>query len=163
MRPQLQAWFAEYNRCHTHPTNRLTHKFAIPVIVFHIIAMLDWVTLPVTLIELSSGPYLLSLGHVLAVGALGFYAWAEWRYALIMAAIVAPMIALAHITPVPVVIALAVVGWLIQLAGHVVWEKAQPAFLTNLLQALIGPIYFVAVLVGDWDPGADTSNEFVTA
>jgi len=37
-----------------------------------------------------------------------------------------------------------------QLAGHVVWEKNSPAFLQNLLQALVGPLFFVAVLTGEW-------------
>ena len=57
---------------------------------------------------------------------------------------------LAAITPWPVVVALALVGWLIQLAGHVVWEKRSPAFVRNLVQALVGPLYFVAILLGDW-------------
>lgn len=46
LHPQLQTWFAESNDCHRHPTHRLTHKFAIPVIVFHIVAMLTGVRLP---------------------------------------------------------------------------------------------------------------------
>ncbi len=159
MRPQLHTWFSEYNRCHTHPTNRLTHKFALPVIVFHVVAMLDWIAVPgAVLFELPSGPYMLSVGHLFAVAALAFYLWAEWRYALVMALFVLPMFPLAHVTPVWAVVALAVGGWLVQLAGHVVWEKAQPAFLTNLLQALIGPLYFVAVLLGDWHPEGEAQR-----
>lgn len=151
MKPQLHTWFTEYNDCHQHPTNQLTHKIAIPVIVFHIVAMLDWVKLgDVALFELATGPYLLSLGHVFAVAVLGFYLWLEPKYAAVMTLGVLPMFPLAFVAPVWSIWALAAVGWLIQLAGHVVWEKAQPAFLTNLLQALIGPIYFVAVLMGDW-------------
>jgi uncharacterized membrane protein YGL010W len=53
-------------------------------------------------------------------------------------------------TPRGVVIAIAVVGWLVQLAGHVVWEKKQPSFFTNLVHALVGPIFFAAVLIGEW-------------
>ena len=45
MSPTLQRLFVEYADSHRHPTNRLTHKIAIPMIVFHIIAMLDWVKL----------------------------------------------------------------------------------------------------------------------
>ena len=147
LHPQLQTWFAEYNDSHRHPTNRLTHKFAIPVIVFHIVAMLTWVRLP--------GPELLwwpmSLGLVFAVGTLLFYIRYSVKYAALMTVSVVPMLYLAEVTPVWVVIALAVAGWLVQLAGHVVWEKKSPAFLRNLLQALIGPIYFLALLTGDDD------------
>ena len=69
-----------------------------------------------------------------------------------MAVLLALCFPLAAITPGPVVIALAVVGWVVQLAGHAVWEKNRPAFATNLLQALIGPLFFVAVLTGVWRP-----------
>ncbi|HEX8820976.1 MAG TPA: Mpo1-like protein, partial [Archangium sp.] len=45
LKPQTQALFDEYISSHQHPTNRLTHKVAIPLIVLHIVAMLDWVRL----------------------------------------------------------------------------------------------------------------------
>ena len=159
LHPQLQTWFAEYNESHQHPTNRLTHKFAIPVIVFHIVAMLSWVRLP--------GPELLglpmSLGVVFAVGTLLFYLRYSVKYALLMAVSVIPMLYLAEVTPGWAVFALAVAGWLVQLAGHVVWEKKSPAFLRNLLQALIGPIYFLALLTGDWSAETGTVSEEAAA
>ena len=58
------------------------------------------------------------------------------KYAALMTVSVVPMLNLAEVTPVWAVMALAVAGWLVQLAGHVVWEKKSPAFLRNLLQAL---------------------------
>ena len=41
---RIRALFDDYASSHQHPTNRLTHKIAIPLIVLHIVAMLDWVT-----------------------------------------------------------------------------------------------------------------------
>ena len=55
-----------------------------------------------------------------------------------------------RLLPVWAVIAIAVSGWLIQLAGHAVWEKKSPSFLTNLVHALVGPLFFVALLTGDY-------------
>jgi uncharacterized membrane protein YGL010W len=52
--------------------------------------------------------------------------------------------------PPSAVIAIAVGAWLVQLAGHVVWEKSSPAFFTNLVQLLVGPVFFVAYYLGDW-------------
>lgn len=147
LHPTLERWFLDYTAAHRHPTNRLTHKFAIPVIVFHIIAMLDWVKLPV---EVAGLP--LSLGHVAYLAAVGFYLRFHAVLGAAMAVLMALCFPLAAITPKPVVVGLAVVGWLVQLAGHVVWEKNQPAFLKNLLQALIGPMFFVAVVLGVWRP-----------
>ena len=45
LKPQVVSLFDEYYSSHQHPTNRLTHKIAIPLIVLHIVTMLDWVKL----------------------------------------------------------------------------------------------------------------------
>lgn len=150
LHPALERWFAEYYDCHRHPTNRLTHKIAIPLIVFHILAMLDWIDLPVVLGTLAGAPYHLSVAHLAFVAAIGWYATMSPKLAAIMAVLWSPLFVVAAYTPWPVVIGIAVFGWIVQLAGHAVWEKKSPAFLTNLLQALIGPLFFVAVLTGDW-------------
>ncbi|WP_373045871.1 DUF962 domain-containing protein [Vulgatibacter sp.] len=146
MNEKLQRLFEDYADSHRHPTNRLTHKIAIPLIVFHIVAMLDWIAL----VEVAGVTITAAwVGYVLAIA---WYLRLHVRLALIMAVLFALCFPLGRITPWPVVVGIAVVGWLVQLAGHVVWEKKQPAFLTNLLQALVGPLFFVAVLTGDWPP-----------
>ncbi len=147
LKPALVEHFQLYADYHRHPMNRLTHKVAIPVIVFHIIAMLDWVALAT--LPVGSG-FTLTLGHVGFAGAIGWYLSLNVRLALIMAVAFGVCFPLAAVTPTWAVVALAAVGWLVQLAGHLVWEKRSPAFLTNLLQALIGPLFFVALLTGDW-------------
>jgi uncharacterized membrane protein YGL010W len=145
MNARTHRWFEEYAAAHRHPMNRLTHKVAIPVIVFHILAMLDWFTL------VDDGSHgRISVGHVGWGVASLFWILHLPRSGLLLAGVTAPMIVLAPYTPRWSVVALAVFGWVVQLAGHRVWEKNQPAFLRNLLQALIGPLFFVAVLVGEW-------------
>jgi uncharacterized membrane protein YGL010W len=147
MSPALRALFQDYAESHRHPTNRLTHKVAIPLIVFHIVAMLDWVRL------FSAGGYTVTLGMVAVVAALLWYLRMSVKLGLMMAVFLALCFPLAHVTPWPVVVAIALAGWLVQLAGHAVWEKKSPAFLTNLLQALVGPLFFLACLTGDWREG----------
>ena len=147
MSPALRTLFQDYAESHQHPTNRLTHKVAIPLIVFHIVAMLDWVQL------FAVGGVAVTLGMVGVVAALIWYLRMSVKLGLLMALCFALCFPLARVTPWPVVVAVAVVGWLVQLAGHAVWEKKSPAFLTNLLQALVGPIFFLAVLTGDWREG----------
>ncbi|AKU90100.1 DUF962 domain-containing protein [Vulgatibacter incomptus] len=144
MNPRMRALFEEYAEAHRHPTNRLTHKIAIPMIVFHIIAMLMWIPLG-TVFGLH-----LTAAHIAFAGAVGWYLSLNVRLGLIMALLYALCFPLAAISPWPVVVGIALVGWLVQLAGHVVWEKRSPAFLRNLLQALVGPLFFVASLTGDW-------------
>ncbi len=142
--PKLCTYFEEYDAFHRHPVNRLTHSIAIPLIVFHCVAMLNWV--PVFVLP----GVKLTLAHLGFVFVIGWYATLDWRLSLIMALLYAACFAMAVLTPMWLVVSIAVLGWTIQLAGHVVWEKRQPAFFTNLLQALIGPLYFVARLVGIW-------------
>jgi uncharacterized membrane protein YGL010W len=151
LKPALLAHFTRYADYHRHPVNRLTHELAIPLIVFHIIAMLSWVVIA------APHGHAISLGHIAYVAVVGWYFMLDARLALLMALLYAMCFPIAAVTPRALVFVVAVVGWAIQLAGHVVWEKRSPAFFTNLLQALIGPLFFAAVLVGMW-PAAQASE-----
>lgn len=142
--PRLVAWFQDYADGHRHPTNRLTHKIAIPLIVFHILAMLDWVRL------FEVGGVGITAGHVGWLVAVAWYLTLNVRLGVLMAVLFALCFPIAAVTPGWVVVAIAVFAWGIQLAGHSVWEKNRPAFLKNLAHALIGPLFFVALLTGDW-------------
>ncbi|MGQ0504018.1 MAG: Mpo1 family 2-hydroxy fatty acid dioxygenase [Myxococcaceae bacterium] len=146
MNPKLISLFEDYSDGHRHPTNRLTHKIAIPLIVFHIIEMLYWVKL----FTLSSPALTITLAHVVAVFAMIWYLRMSVKLALVLGVGFAACFPLGWITPRWAVVVIALVGWLVQLAGHVVWEKKQPAFLKNLVHALVGPLFFIAVLLGDW-------------
>ena len=72
------------------------------------------------------------------------------KLGLIVSTFMALCFPLGRMMPVWFVVAIAVGGWPIQLAGHAVWEKKSPSFLTNLVHALVGPLFFVAVLTGDY-------------
>jgi len=148
--PRLQALFEDYASSHQHPTNRLTHKVAIPFIVLHIVAMLDWVKL-LAVPALPGG--VLTLGLVAWALATVWYLRADVKLGLIVSAAMALCFPLGRVLSdmsVWLVVGIAVSGWLIQLAGHAVWEKKSPSFLTNLVHALVGPLFFVALLTGDY-------------
>jgi uncharacterized membrane protein YGL010W len=152
LNPKLQALFREYDECHRHPMNRLTHKVAIPLIVFHIIAMCGWLRL------FEVGGQAITFGHVAVVATMAFYVPLNLLYAGLMLVAGVGCLALGQaldarlgVGPARlVVVGVAVFAWIVQLAGHAVWEKRSPAFLRNLLQALVGPIYFIALLLGHW-------------
>ena len=148
MTPRLIELFKEYESGHRHPTNQLTHKVAIPVILFHIIAMLDWIHLgPVFAMATANGYGLRLSGGTLAIVIAGsWYLRNDLRLGAILTVYMLACLAVGWHTPAGVVIALAVVGWLIQFSGHYIWEKQHPSFFTNLLQALVGPAYFTARL-----------------
>jgi uncharacterized membrane protein YGL010W len=144
MHPRLVAWFAEYDETHRHPMNQLSHKLAIPLILFHIFGMLSWV--PVA--DIGSPP--LHAAHLAWALLTAFYCFLSLRLGAVMALAMLPLVSLGAAAPVGLVLAVAVLGWLVQLSGHALYELRQPAFMTNLVQALVGPVYFVAVALGDW-------------
>jgi uncharacterized membrane protein YGL010W len=148
MRESVIRHLEQYEAFHTHPMNRLTHKVAIPLIVFHVVAMLDWVVLG----SLTIAGHPLTLAHVVLIAPIAWYFWVAPRLAPLVVLPTLACLPLGRVTPVWVVVALALAAWLIQLAGHVVWEKRAPAFVTNLLQLLVGPLFFVAVATGAWPP-----------
>jgi uncharacterized membrane protein YGL010W len=127
--------FKEYEAGHRHPTNQLTHKVAIPLILFHIVAMLDWIRV--------GG---ITGGMVGIIVAAGWYLRHDARIAAILTAYMIVCLFIGRMTPAGVVIGIAVAAWLIQFSGHYVWEKHHPSFFTNILQALVGPAYFTARL-----------------
>lgn len=149
MKPQVAELMAEYAECHRHPVNLLIHKLAIPLIVFHVVAMLDWVSL---------GGWTLSTGLevTLAWPALAlvgvWYVWGAPGLAPYVIAHFLLCLVIAQISPVWVVIAVAVGAWVLQLLGHAVWEGRSPALLRNIIQLLIGPLFIVAVATGAWPP-----------
>jgi uncharacterized membrane protein YGL010W len=150
LKPRTQELFDEYVSSHQHPTNRLTHKIAIPLIVLHIVAMLDWVSV-VSVPFMPGGT--VTLAHVAWTLASIWYLRTDAKLGAIVSVAAALCIPLGRMLPVWTVVAIAVFGWLVQLAGHAVWEKKSPSFLTNLVHALVGPLFFVALLTGDYKLG----------
>ena len=146
MEPRLAALFGDYAESHRDAVNLRLHKLAIPLIVFQIVAMLDWVTLG----HVPGMTLRVTLAHLAYLGAVGWSLRLDVRLGLWMAAMFAACFPLAHLMPRPVVIVVGLLAWGLQLLGHSVWEKRQPAFLHNLQHALVGPMFFVAKATGRW-------------
>ncbi len=151
MNPRLIELFSEYDRYHRDPINRLTHKVAIPLIFFNAIAMLDWVK-PFVMAG-ASGPAI-SLAHVAIAASLVWYVRMSAKLSVALAASFAVMLVIGWTTPPWLVVALGIAGWVVQLLGHLVWEKNAPNFMRNGIQALVGPAYFLAIAIGDWQAPA---------
>ncbi len=132
---RLQKYFDEYELSHQNKVNLAIHKVAIPMIIFHIFAMLSWVPL------FSLLRYQVTLAEISLVGVFIFYLTLHWRFGLILFAYTFLCIQIAHITPGVVVIGIAIAAWVMQLLGHALWEKKSPSFTQNIVQLLIGPLF----------------------
>lgn len=156
MKNALQELFVEYTEYHRHPVNILIHKIAVPIIFFNAMAMLDWVVLG----QIPGLPgWSMTMGQPFVVLCAIWYLGMDLKLGAILSLAFAGMLALGHVTPAWTVIGLGLFGWTIQLAGHFVWEKKAPNFTRNGVQALVGPIYFLALATGDWRrPGAEKNG-----
>jgi uncharacterized membrane protein YGL010W len=159
MKPALHDLFVEYTEYHRHPVNILIHKIAVPMIFFNAMAMLDWVVLG----RIPGLPGLsMTLGQLLVAFCAIWYLAMNVKLGILLTLSFAGMLALGWVTPGWAVIAIGVFGWAIQMAGHLVWEKKAPSFTKNAVQALVGPIYFLALAIGDWrmpDAADDTRRD----
>ncbi|MDR6292545.1 MULTISPECIES: Mpo1 family 2-hydroxy fatty acid dioxygenase [Inquilinus] len=136
---------AMYTSFHRDGRNRLTHFFGIPAIILAVLVALATVPLgavagwPVTLADL--------------VGLLIWLLWIalDLGLGLAMAVLVIPGLIIAHLVvdggaawvTWTVAAVLFVGGWALQLVGHA-YEGKRPAFLSNLFQLLIGPMFLMA-------------------
>lgn len=132
-----------YKSVHLNLNNLRSHFIGIPLIVLSVFILLALT--PVSLVVsgyalgidllamiLLSGYYLklhprLALGMILFMLVLFFIAnsVSQWQSALWLA------------------VALFVIGWIFQVIGHV-FERAKPAFIDDLNQLLIGPLFLMA-------------------
>lgn len=147
MNSYLERSFATYSEYHRDPVNIAIHKVCVPVIVFSMLGLADLARLPV---EVAGVP--VSLGQLAAVLIFAWYLCLSLKLALVMAVFSGLCLALARVTPWWGILAAFVLSWAAQLAGHRVWEKRKPAFADDLRQLLIGPLYFLALVFGDWRP-----------
>ena len=124
---------AEYGTYHRDPRNRWCHEFGIPLIVLSIIALLRLVHYE-----------RFDLAQVAIVLVCFYYLRLVGAKALTTIVVFALLYVVSWYVEWPVAIGLFVVGWILQFVGHM-FEGKSPAFMTNLVHLLIGPLWIVAV------------------
>ena len=124
----------EYATYHRDPRNRMMHEIGIPLIVLGIAALMRLA---------HAGPIDLALVAILAVCIY---------YARLVGTLAVPAIlgliaiyVLAGFVAWPWAIVAFLVGWIFQFVGHA-YEGKKPAFLTNLLHLLVGPLWIGVIL-----------------
>ncbi|MHC1478708.1 Mpo1 family 2-hydroxy fatty acid dioxygenase [Frateuria aurantia] len=137
---------SEYACYHRDPRNLATHMFGVPMIMLGTAALLSRPGLPME-------PRLLSPALIVAVLAAGYYLRIDRRLGIVMSLVLTALVALAHqIASQPTALwlglglGLLLGGWMVQFVGHY-FEGRKPAFVDDLSQLLIGPL-FITVEVG---------------
>ncbi|WP_342238353.1 Mpo1 family 2-hydroxy fatty acid dioxygenase [Inquilinus sp. OTU3971] len=134
---------AMYTSFHRDGRNRLTHFFGIPAIILAVLIALATVPLG------SIGGWPATLADLVALLVWLLWVALDLGLGLAMAVVVIPGLIVAHALAgggsVTWIVAgtLFVGGWALQLVGHA-YEGKRPAFLSNLFQLLIGPMFLMA-------------------
>jgi uncharacterized membrane protein YGL010W len=80
---------------------------------------------------------------VLIAFATVIYFILDWRLGAMMLIVSAAFYFAGAAIPFWINVALFVLGWIFQFVGHIVYEKRQPAFLTNAMHLLVGPLWIL--------------------
>ncbi len=142
MSPLLRTHFADYAAFHATSGNQLCHYLGIPLIVLTLLGFLS----AVPLLELGGLP--LTLAEPVLAGVVIYYFRLDAPLAGLMLAAFVVLDFVARRLPLPLALALFLLGWAFQFAGHYVWEKKSPAFFRNLTHLLVGPLWIAAKAVG---------------
>lgn len=131
----------DYGAYHRDRRNLICHEIGIPLIVLGIVALLRLVSLPGSAFSLASlAVVLMMVYYAIAFGR-------EARAATYVAIVgLAVLYVVAGFVTWPFAVAAFVVGWIFQFVGHA-YEGKSPAFLTNLLHLLVGPLWVASHLV----------------
>ena len=134
---------AEYGAYHRDRRNLICHEIGIPLIVLGIVALLRQVHVWVPFLSTTlAGALLLMLTLYYAAAFLR-----ENTAAVVIATVgLAVIYVVSAYVTWPFAIGAFVVGWIFQFIGHA-YEGKSPAFLTNLLHLLVGPLWVASHLV----------------
>ncbi len=132
MMTYLEKQLASYSSQHQGKRTILTHFVGIPLVILSLLVALSWV----------------KLGAPFLIAALFFYLWSDFTLGLAAVVLLAPLYYLSiHFEKsIPAFLIFFVAGWALQLLGHH-YEGKKPAFLHNIVQLLIGPLFLVVEIL----------------
>jgi uncharacterized membrane protein YGL010W len=139
----LEDQMSFYAAYHQDPRNKATHFVGVPAIVFSLLIPLGWLRVEVAELPVSAA-------LVASAALLAYYLVLDLALGLAMSAVFALLLALAEpLARAPLAtgfawfLALFVIGWALQLWGHV-FEGRKPALVDNLFQIFVAPIFLAA-------------------
>ena len=146
---RLDALFAQYAGDHAHPTNQLIHLFAVPAIMWSVVALL-WCVPPLitwfqygiwaALAMFGAWSYYNRLSRPLGIGMLlVFFAFG------CLCRLLEQELGIAGLFQIAAVVFVA--AWVAQFIGHAI-EGRRPSFLTDLTYLLVGPLWVLSKLFG---------------
>ncbi len=132
---QIDHLLAHYGESHQNPGNELIHFVAIPLIVFSLIGLLQWIHPNVALVAIAA--------------SIVYYARLSTLFMVSMALMSALMLYLIGLIDPALLlsasIGIFVVSWIFQFIGHKM-EGKKPSFFEDLQYLLVGPLFVLSKL-----------------
>jgi uncharacterized membrane protein YGL010W len=132
---QIDYLLAHYGESHQNPGNELIHFVAIPLIVFSLIGLLQWIHPNVALVVIAA--------------SIVYYARLSTLFMVSMALLAALMLYVIGLMDpallLPASVGIFVVSWIFQFIGHKM-EGKKPSFLEDLQYLLVGPLFVLSKL-----------------
>ncbi len=141
----VDRWFASYSGDHVNEINQRIHVFAVPAILWTVVALLwcipvfgTWVKsgMWAALAMFGAWMYYYKLSRPLGFGMLAIFIAMAWLTRWLEALLGLQKLFL-------VAVAVFVIAWIAQFIGHRI-EGRKPSFLTDLTYLLIGPAWVLS-------------------
>jgi uncharacterized membrane protein YGL010W len=146
----IEEQLARYKSVHLNQKNINTHFIGVPLIVLAVTLMLSSISFELALDDLMSTSLTLhfTLAMVIFAGVALYYLVLHRLLAVGMLVYILANLFVAQLLSdttgvLYIGLGLFVIGWIIQFVGHH-YEKAKPAFVDDLSQFLIGPLFLMA-------------------
>ncbi|OUR84817.1 hypothetical protein A9Q75_01040 [Colwellia psychrerythraea] len=146
----IEEQLARYKSVHLNQKNINTHFVGVPLIVLAVTLMLSTIAFEITMDDVFSTQVTLYYTLAMAVFSVVaiYYIFLHRLLALGMLVYILINLFIAQLLNgtaglIYIALGLFVVGWIIQFIGHY-YEKAKPAFVDDLSQFLIGPLFLMA-------------------
>ncbi|WP_372367437.1 DUF962 domain-containing protein [Candidatus Uabimicrobium sp. HlEnr_7] len=136
----VQEYFCEYESHHCNKHNKITHYVGIPLILVGLMGLLA--RIPYSF-EAYAG-YRIDFAIIItAMVYFLFYIRMHFLLSIFMLMCFAGFYIAAQYLSMYVLWSVFIVGWILQLVGHAVFEKEKPSFTDNLVHLLIGPLWIL--------------------
>lgn len=134
-----------YKSVHLNKDNIKTHFIGIPLIIWSVALLLNMINFD---IHFSENIHTVGLATIVGGIACIYYFILSIPLAVLVILLFGPIVASTNYFVgsdylVAIAISVFVVGWILQFIGHA-YEKAKPAFVDDLNQLLIGPLFLIA-------------------
>jgi uncharacterized membrane protein YGL010W len=141
-----------YKSVHLNRKNIRTHFIGVPMIIWSIALLLASFSFEIESTFISQYFGVESIGFtlagVLSVGVLIYYLVLSFPLGILAFVLFGPLVWSVHYIVnieyhIIIAISVFVIGWVIQFIGHH-YEKAKPAFMDDINQLIIGPLFVIA-------------------